>query len=348
MNRTLTILCIVAMFLAGSCSKEKSYELGAVAKGSLQNSSGDCLAKSISGTYVAGKTLNDSNYINVALNISQTGSYSIATDTVNGFFFMGTGNISTTGQVNVQLKGSGTPKVTGPNTFTLRFDSTFCALTITVLATDTSSGGGVDTTGGGGNVNGDLFPLSANSWWSYDDPTISRDTVKTVNAASATLNGTNYRMFVDSDLVAGAALDTFYYRKSGNDYYTYTFVDVFSVIPFDSAVHGDILFLKEGMNTGDTWNSSEFSGKVNGTPAKLRYTFNCTSANATATVNGQTVNGAYTVVFKPQASMGTADYSDEGVTYTALFVKGIGLVDLKIETAQGLVGDKKIRSWQVF
>jgi hypothetical protein len=46
--------------------------------------------------------------------------------------------------------------------------------------------------------------------------------------------------------------------------------------------------------------------------------------------------------------MGTPGYTDQGVTYTAYFAKGIGLVDLKVETSQGLVGEKKIRYWQVF
>ncbi len=65
------------------------------------------------------------NTITVSVNVINTGSYIITTDTVNGYFFRATGIFTTPGVNNVTLRGNGTPFAEGTNNFVVAFDSTF-------------------------------------------------------------------------------------------------------------------------------------------------------------------------------------------------------------------------------
>ena len=126
-------LCLV---IAAGCQKELSYEgNGDPAKGSLQSAiTGDCLPKTVNGIYEANKALDpDSNTITVSVNVMTAGTYSITTDTINGYFFRGSGIFTTPGNNNVTLRGNGTPFAEGVNTFIVSFDSTVCTIQVTVL-----------------------------------------------------------------------------------------------------------------------------------------------------------------------------------------------------------------------
>src|ERR1700716_537977 len=88
----LTSYMLIQIF---SCQRELSFENGQQAKGSLKSDvTGDCLPKNIAGTYIVGKNLGDTNYIEVDVNVTQTGNYTILTDTVNGYTFKGRGNFT--------------------------------------------------------------------------------------------------------------------------------------------------------------------------------------------------------------------------------------------------------------
>lgn len=141
MNRFLSFASVFVLLLIVSCQKEKSYEQGRPSKGSLQDSSGNCLSKTVAGTYKATKSLADSNFIEVEVNVSQPGSYTIYTDTVNGYYFRATGNFNKTGANTVRLKGSGTPAIAGTDDFYIFYDSTFCDVSVTVMPNAASSGG---------------------------------------------------------------------------------------------------------------------------------------------------------------------------------------------------------------
>jgi len=128
-----------------SCQKETSFEVPVQAQGSLQNDNGDCLPKFVNGDYIAGQSLGDSNYIDLVIDVSAPGAYTITTDTINGYYFKGTGNASTIGSLNVRLQGFGTPVNQGADPFIVYFDSSFCALEVTVGAGGSSSGTSVYT-----------------------------------------------------------------------------------------------------------------------------------------------------------------------------------------------------------
>ena len=125
-----------------SCQKEKSFEKGIVAtsSGSLKSAvAGDCLGNVVSGIYKKDTLLNSTNYIDVQVDVTQTGSYLVSTDTINGIYFRATGTFTSIGVDTVRLQGTGKPVAAGTNIFTVTYDSTQC--TITIPTVDGGSGG---------------------------------------------------------------------------------------------------------------------------------------------------------------------------------------------------------------
>lgn len=540
------ILCLLTVATLGlfySCQKEVSLENGTPAKGSLLSSAGDCLPKSVAGSYVAAKALNDSNYIEVTVNVTAIGPYTITTDAQNGYSFKGTGNFAATGANVVRLKATGTPVSAGLNTFIVSFDSSFCDIAVTVLPPGSGGGGGAYTLVGAGSTcsftpagiyvkdstlnashtvsvqvnvttvgsysittntvngysfaaagvfgatgpqsiilqgtgkplaagtnlftatagsstctfsitvsatapascgtaqgtftagtaltsannivithnyaaagpytvtantvngytfgpsaitaivgnnmitlngtgtplaagtntftvnfgdgttctfvvtvvagtpvtNNDYFPLTANSYWTYVSPvTAPTDTIKKINNSTATAGGNTYRSFEVFDN-AGASAYEEYYRRNGNDYFEYTFVDFYSQLTFDNDVEGDILFLKEGLSLNQTWMSAEFSGTEGGAAKKLRYTFKCIDPAATVTVNGKSYSNVYKVTMQPEVSTnGGTTWTAESIVWESWYAKGVGLVQQKVSQGANSLTTQSLRFYQVF
>lgn len=340
MNRSIGLLTgLLFLLFFTACQKELSHETGSPARGSLQSSSGECLPKNLGGNFIANKVLNDSNFLEVTVNVTQSGSFNVSTDTVNGYYFAGSGVIGNAGTNTIRLKGVGTPGSQGTDLFTVKFDTTTCTVAVTVLPAGSTGGSGTH------------FPLTANSWWSYQTSasTNPNDSIKTVNVSTASFGGNTYRMFVDSAL--GEAQDSLYFRQDGNNYYEYTSVDAYFGIPFDNEQKGDILFLKEALQNGDTWSSAEYSGTITnqGTSQNitLKYTYTCSDNNATKVVNGKTFNNVYVINFKPQVSVAGAPYIDIGLVWTAYYAQNIGLI-YEEYNYNNTTGGFQIKSWQVF
>lgn len=137
MNR-ISFFIISAFFcslllLIESCKKEYSYEGGNTslnALGSLKDSLGNCRLIDVKGSYQPGVALNGNNYINVRVTITQTGTYHIFTDTVNGFYFAASGSTGTKGFQTIQLKAYGKPFVATAENFNVHFNENTCAFTI--------------------------------------------------------------------------------------------------------------------------------------------------------------------------------------------------------------------------
>jgi hypothetical protein len=453
----LTLLAVVLYF--GSCQKELSVETGSIPSvGSLQSDvSGDCLPKTVAGIYEAGKALNGTtDYIEVQVDVTTTGSYTIYTDTVNGIWFRAVGVFTATGLNTVKLKGSGNSANAGVNVYLINYGNTDCSVAITTLPAGaanpavltlsgapnacmvsntagsyivgvpldisntvtievnvtslgtytvttpvsngiifsgtgvvqqgiqniTLNGTGTPIVAGPTNVvvtigtstctfavtvtgtapvtNNDHFPLTANSWWSYDDPDgvrVSGDSLTVLNAGAVTYTPTGdiYRVFQHQNETT--AQDSFFYRKMGNnyvelsvpvDYYTGT-VLFGGTLLFDQPLIGEFIFLKEGLATNDTWESTEFSGMIGGNASKLKYTFKCIDANATVSVNGKSYANVYKISWKPQIKIGAAPYIDELVSHESWYAKGIGLVQWRIDdlTGQFLPSYISLKNYQV-
>src|SRR5215216_2366715 len=100
MKRTLSFGLIIITLITFSCKKERSLENSRVesADGSLQaDGTGECLPKTLQGAYVAGKAVGAANFLQVDVNVITVGSYTITTDTINGYYFSATGEFTNTG-----------------------------------------------------------------------------------------------------------------------------------------------------------------------------------------------------------------------------------------------------------
>jgi hypothetical protein len=134
-KRYLFFFLISSLVLINACQKEYSFEGGSgPSEGTLQDDgTGDCLPKTVSGTYVAGTVLDGTvSYIEVQANVTTIGSYTITTDTVNGIYFRGTGVFTTTGLNTVRLKGNGTPAAAGISNFIVSYGTSGCTISVTV------------------------------------------------------------------------------------------------------------------------------------------------------------------------------------------------------------------------
>jgi hypothetical protein len=312
MNRILATALVFLVFLS-SCQKEVSSESGTPSSGSLQNSAGECSPKTVGGNFVANKVLNDSNYIEVTVNVAVPGSYTIMTDTVNGYYFRGQGSFANAGNSTVKLKGSGKPLVAGTDNFLVMYDSSFCDVSVTVLPAGTTpppAGTGF------------YFPLTNNSWWSYDDG--SSDTLKQTVVGTVTLSGKSYSRFVTTDEF-GSSDTAFYRRDASNSYYQYMSTDAFAGLPITfSQPFLEILFLKESLTTNATWNS-DHAASLSGIPFTLRFKFTVINNNASMTVNGKNFTNVYHIRLQGQTgSFGT--FTDSGTPQDFYYAKGVGLI----------------------
>lgn len=136
MKRNFVGLLTVLLLVMIGCQKEKSFEISnRPSEGSLQSeTTGDCLPKTVNGLYVAATPLVPAvNTITVSVEVTKTGNYTIYSDTINGYFFRGTGVFTTTGTNTVTLRSNGTPFSAGINNFIINYGNTVCDVAITVL-----------------------------------------------------------------------------------------------------------------------------------------------------------------------------------------------------------------------
>jgi hypothetical protein len=293
---------------------------------------GACGSFTPQGTYTAGTPLNATNTVTVGVNVTTIGAYTITTNTVNGITFSKTGTFTVTGPQTVVLNGSGTPTAAGTPNFSVS-SGTIPSCSFSVTCT------------GGTPTNTDYFPLTANSWWSYDEASSPGDSVKYSNVLTGSFGGNTYRGFEITD--DGGPLDTSYYRRSGNDYFEWTLVDNYTSVTFDTEQSGAILFLKEGLSNNQTWSSAEFSGVAGGNPTKIRYDFTCTNNNATVTVNGKTFNNVYKIKMEPKFNIMNLGYNATGEVWEFFYAKGIGLIHWNVIIGGTTLFDINIRSWVV-
>lgn len=316
---------------------------GSPATFTLSGSPATCTGATANGTYTVGIAAAVTNTITLNVDVTVAGTYTISTVANNGLIFSKTGVFTTTGPQTVILAATGTPVAAGAFNFTASGGGTnSCIFSVNCAAAPPPPPG-------------DYFPLTANSWWSYDvsfGGVTSPDSVLYLSTNMRTFNGNPYRDFEVSQ--GGFPTDTLEYRKSGNDYYNWAVTDSYSgVFQFDNTAYGDILFLKENAATGTTWSSAVFSGTTaNGTvPAFLRYDFKIENANTSFVVRGITYTNVIHVSCTSKVSITGA-----AGPYTTLdvnnmyFAKGIGLIKVKdIDPSSGTsIAEFDLRYYHVF
>jgi hypothetical protein len=128
-------LYLLFWILCLSCKKEYSLEKGQVSAGYLASDGvGNCGQITIKGRFTARETIPADSYAEVNVIVKRTGSFSIKTDTINGYSFSASGNFADTGSVNVKLNAHGTPAKQGIDDFMVVYDSSICQLSVTVNA----------------------------------------------------------------------------------------------------------------------------------------------------------------------------------------------------------------------
>ncbi|MGF2412671.1 MAG: hypothetical protein ACQUYJ_10100, partial [Ferruginibacter sp.] len=314
---------------------------GTAAVYTFDGGSGACTNFVVNGTYIIGSTVSAANTVTLQVTVTTPGTYTITTNTANGITFSKTGVFTTATPQTVVLNATGTIPATttaGPSTFAPVGAST-CNFIVNFVAAPPIPAG-------------DYFPITANSWWSYDiivGGVPEPDSVLHLSTVLKNLNSNTYRMF--SQNVAGVTLDSLNYRKSGNDYYQWNPADYYSVFfSFDNEQFADILFLKENAATGTTWSSPEFTGTVSGVAAKLQYNFKIENANTGITVNSiNYTNVIYVSVAVKISILGAPYTTTENNEY--YYAKGIGFVKAKYKDATSgntVVGEGNIRNYKVF
>lgn len=83
----------------------------------------DCAQITVVGNYMIGQVLGDTHKMTLEVNVASTGYWSIATNTVNGYSFRGSGMFDAPGVQYIVLLGTGTPLTSGTNEFGLTTNS---------------------------------------------------------------------------------------------------------------------------------------------------------------------------------------------------------------------------------
>jgi len=133
----ISSLLIFATVFFMACQKEVSFEQGnsTASVGSLSvDASGNCLGAVVSGIYYKDTAIKASNYVDVSVQVDTIGTYTISSDTVNGYYFKATGSFTAAGAQTVRLIGGGNPLATGTNLFRVTYNGTVCDFSVTVLA----------------------------------------------------------------------------------------------------------------------------------------------------------------------------------------------------------------------
>jgi len=132
---TAFLLLLICTVLFATCHKEYSYEGGPkknTAVYTLVGAGGSCTGSILAGTYYMGKALTSASTVQLQVDVTTTGSYSLSTGSVNGFYFSASGNFVNTGVQNIVLTANGTPTAIGNFVFTATAGSG-CTFSVTVI-----------------------------------------------------------------------------------------------------------------------------------------------------------------------------------------------------------------------
>ena len=289
----------------------------------------------VTGNYIKGVVLDAGSYVKIAVNVTVPGSYTISTNTVNGYSFSTDGTFTAAGPQTIQIAATGTPLNQGTDMFTVTAGASACGFSVTVLPVVTIT-------------NNDLFPLTTNSYWIYDDPGSPGSTVRKTVIDSVTINSKLYKI-MNEQVGPGTPL-LFSYRKNGSDYFEYAQVDKYTgSVRYNKLIYDDLPFLKENLAAGDTWKSNEYSDTASfGQVINIQYAYSCLAADISTVINGKAFTHVYQIQMKPQVRSLDHGFNSTGEIYTYYYARGIGLISYKETSLGSNYGELKINNWQVY
>lgn len=190
----MAFLAIVLLLTA--CTK--NTDPGGESTGSLQTlPGGNCTPATVHGLFKVDSVLNSDNYVDIEVNVSAGGSFTIKSDTVNGYSFKKTGTMAA-GINTVRLYATGKPVTTGVNNFTISYGSTVCGFSVTVFGSGGGFGTALYTLGGSpGNcsvssLTGNYITGLATTSNNKVEMTVNVNTAGTYILNTATVNGISF------------------------------------------------------------------------------------------------------------------------------------------------------------
>jgi hypothetical protein len=292
-----------------------------------------CMHDTVIGSYITNVILDASNSVQINLNVTAVGNYTISTDTINGYYFAASGEFLSRGFQSVLLTASGTPAQNETDVFTVTAVNSYCNFSVNVVAVTNVSGN-------------DYFPLTVNSYWTYDDLVNAGDTIKKTIADSTFINGYWYKV-AREDVAFGGPYN-FYYHKSNNTYFEYASPNEYTTFfQYKKPVQADIPFLEENLQTGSTWQSPEYIDTTTTDIFTLRYQFSCLNNDATVTLNNETFAHVYEIKMLPEIKTNNGVYSYTTEEYLFYYAKGIGLIYLKKTLGGFTQQELQIRNWHI-
>ena len=159
----IVLFVLSTVFILSSCQKQLGYTvLGAT--GTLKdNGTGDCLPVTIYGAYQKDTLLISSNSVDVDVNFTQPGNYTIKTDTINGYSFSAVGTAANIGLSTIHMQASGRPILPEVDVFHVKFDTSTCEINIIVTGTGPAANDSIV-----GNFNGTHIVFKINDTARYN------------------------------------------------------------------------------------------------------------------------------------------------------------------------------------
>jgi len=274
--------------------------------GVLGDSLGNCKPVIVKGTYRQGTSLNNTNTIQVQVNVAESGTYYIYTDPVNNVNFTGSGIVGKGSQM-ITLTGAGDPTFSGEQTYTLHYGNSQCSFTINF---EKAAG-----------PSGDYFVTTQKSNWSYLN--FSDSMYLSVAKDPLNVNGQSYTVFLLKGYYPALTYsqnDTaFVYRKNGNDYYN--IIDYADQLNFDNPVKAETIFLKDNVPVNASWNGPNVTGTVGGTSVTVYVKYTILEKGVPVSLGG--FNFPDVIKVKEEFYSGTIPL---GITYESWYAKNVGLI----------------------
>lgn len=273
--RNLLLLLLPFVLLFAACQKEISFETTistatgttavgiatGTAKYKLIGAGSTCTGAVVSGIYQAGTALVASDSVQLQINVDTIGTYTISTNTTNGFLFSATGSFTQKGAQTITLIGSGTPVGAANITFTPPV-GVGCSFVVTVTATETVA------------TSGDYYPTTTNSTWKLVNPKDSTNyIVETVLSTNSTFSTNSYRNIATYDR---SSRDTGYIRKNIPNYYQYSIID-------GTSIYAEQIIIKDNVPVGTTW-QYQYPITQSGVSGTLTFSYLILEKNVPATV----------------------------------------------------------------
>lgn len=321
-----TSICQAAVVVKSTATPTASF--------TFKDAQGNCMSDTVNGSYVKDIVIDTFANLIVTVNVDTAGTFTIATDKVNGYQFLATGTFINTGIQTVKLTAAGTPVNAGTDVFTLKNKASQCTFPVTVLAAVVPTS------------NTSYFPLTLNSYWVYDDLTTAGDTIKRTITGTTIENGNTYWV-MDEDKKYYPA--QYKFRSLAGLYYEYMRFDKYTnSFQFAEEIDTTLYFLNDQLQAGTSWESDEIRANASFNQIIfLKYGYRCIQVNAVVTINGKAFANVYKIQMQPQIKSEFDVYGLTGETYNYYYAKGIGLIYMSEEIRGYKSVEMQIKDWLV-